>query len=119
MSLQLQQNLQRAVRDANRLKVSLEEKQRSAEETEQQLRRWAQLLGAECQLFRHLVEPEGAKQCSEPSPPRYYYYFLMHFLYTTFHLFSIPASYHTLSWKKNHIILHLFLFFNYVGVCVY
>lgn len=67
----LQQNLQRAVRESSRLKALLEEKQHSAEETEQQLLLWGQHLRAECQLLRHLVEPEKATQCSEPSPSRY------------------------------------------------
>ncbi|XP_075882141.1 uncharacterized protein LOC142888019 [Nelusetta ayraudi] len=66
---QLQQGLQLAMREADGLRVSLEEQQLSARETEQQLLLWAQQLGAECQLLRHLVEPGGAKQGSEPSPP--------------------------------------------------
>lgn len=97
MLLQLQQNLQRVVREANRLKVSLEEKQRSAKETELQLQLWAQQLWGECQLLRHLVEPEGATQCSEPSPPRFCYCFKFVFFFHPFRQFSILASYHTLS----------------------
>lgn len=92
MARQLQQDLQLAVREADGLRVSLEEQQLSAGETEQQLRLWAQQLGAECQLLRHLVEPGGATQGSEPSPPRYSYYF-----FSTFFQFVEP-------WDRLHCL---------------
>lgn len=76
MALQLQQEVQLAVREADRLRVTLEERERghhqTAGETEQHLRHWAQELGTECQRLRLLVEQRGAKQGSEASSPRYY-----------------------------------------------
>lgn len=76
VALQLQQEVQLAVREADRLRVTLEERERNhdqtAGETEQHLRHWAQELGAECQRLRLLVGQRGAKQGSEVSAPRYY-----------------------------------------------
>lgn len=87
---QLQQDLQLSMREADGLRVSLEEQQLSAGETEQQLRLWAQQLGAECQLLRHLVEPGGATQGSEPSPPRYSYYYFNTFFHPSIHFLYPP-----------------------------
>lgn len=76
VALQLQQEVQLAVREADILRVTLEERERSRDQTtgepEQHLRHWAQELGAECQRLRLLVEQRGAKQGSEVSAPRYY-----------------------------------------------
>lgn len=69
--------LKRAEKEADRLRVMLEERESShnqiTAEMEQQLRDWAQELGAECQNLHLLVEQGGAKQSSVQIPPRYYF----------------------------------------------
>lgn len=124
MAQQLQQDLQLAVREADGLRVSLEEQQHSAGEKEQQLQLWAQQLGAECQLLRHLVEPGAVVQGSEPSPTRCSSsYFLIHF---SIHLFSIPTSSRTQGWAEKMqqslfvfiLCVSMHVFCVYVSVCL-
>lgn len=71
--------LERAEKEADRLRVMLEERESShnqiTAEMEQQLREWAQELGAECQNLHFLVEQGGAKLSSVQIPPRYYFEF--------------------------------------------
>ncbi|XP_031164738.2 trichohyalin isoform X2 [Sander lucioperca] len=73
--LRLEQAAQLAEKEADRLQVMLEERERShnqiTAELDQQLRHWAKELGAECQHLHLLVEQSGAKQSSvhlTPSP---------------------------------------------------
>ncbi|XP_078105767.1 uncharacterized protein LOC144517557 [Sander vitreus] len=73
--LRLEQAAQLAEKEADRLRVMLEERERShnqiTAELDQQLRHWAKELGAECQHLHLLVEQSGAKQSSvhlTPSP---------------------------------------------------
>ncbi|XP_073321889.1 uncharacterized protein [Pagrus major] len=72
-ALRLEQAAQLAQREADRLRMMLEERESSHKQTtaelEEQLRRWAQELGAECQHLRLLVEQSGAKQISVQLPP--------------------------------------------------
>lgn len=73
--LQLEQAVQLAVKEAERLQVTLGEKESSHNQTtadlKQQLRHWAQELGAECQHLHLLLEQSGAKQNSGQLPTRY------------------------------------------------
>lgn len=75
-ALRLEQATQLAQREAERLRLMLQEKESSynqvAGEQEQQLRHWAQQLGAECQHLVLLLEQSGAKQAPVHIPPRYY-----------------------------------------------
>lgn len=77
MVLQLEQATQRAEKEADRLRVVLEERERSHNQItagmEQRLQSWAQELGAECQSLHLLLEQGGAKQSSVQTPPRYYF----------------------------------------------
>ncbi|XP_032371734.1 trichohyalin isoform X2 [Etheostoma spectabile] len=73
--LRLEQAVQLAEKEADRLRVMLEERERShnqiTAELDQQLRHWAKELAAECQHLHLLVEQSGAKQSSvhlTPSP---------------------------------------------------
>ncbi|KAG7223490.1 hypothetical protein INR49_015483 [Caranx melampygus] len=70
--LQLEQAVQLAVKEAERLQVTLGERDSSHNQTtadlNQQLRHWAQELGAECQHLRLLLEQSGAKQNSGQQP---------------------------------------------------
>ncbi len=74
-ALQLEQAVQLAEREADRLRVMLDEREGSHDqitaELEQQLRLWAQELGAECQHLHLMVEQSGAKQRPVQLPPRY------------------------------------------------
>jgi len=58
--LRLEQDVRLAVEESDRLRVKLEERESSHKlctaEMEQQLRHWAQQLGAECQQLHFLVE---------------------------------------------------------------
>ncbi|XP_069379843.1 trichohyalin isoform X2 [Paralichthys olivaceus] len=64
--LQLEKASQLAKKEADRLQVTLEERERCynriTAELDQQQRRWAQELGAECQHVQLLVEQSGARQ---------------------------------------------------------
>nr|XP_033474947.1 trichohyalin isoform X2 [Epinephelus lanceolatus] len=70
--LRLQQAVQLAEKEADRLQVMLDERESShnqiTAELEQKLRHWAQELGAECQQLHLLVEQSGAKQSSVQLP---------------------------------------------------
>ncbi|XP_062237922.1 trichohyalin isoform X1 [Platichthys flesus] len=63
---QLDKAVQLAKKEADRLRVTLEERERGynriTAELDQQHRHWAQELGAECQHVQLLVEQSGAKQ---------------------------------------------------------
>ncbi|XP_053277029.1 centrosome-associated protein CEP250-like [Pleuronectes platessa] len=65
-ALQLDKAVQLAKKEADRLRVTLEERDRGynriTAELDQQHRHWAQELGAECQHVQLLVEQSGAKQ---------------------------------------------------------
>ncbi|CAB1439409.1 unnamed protein product, partial [Pleuronectes platessa] len=65
-ALQLDKAVQLAKKEADRLQVTLEERERGynriTAELDQQHRHWAQELGAECQHVQLLVEQSGAKQ---------------------------------------------------------
>lgn len=82
--VRLELAVQLAEKEADRLRVMLEEREGShnqiTAELEQQLRLWAQELGAECQHLHLLVEQSGAKQSSVQLPPRYK--FLLWLAYT-------------------------------------
>ncbi|XP_059192770.1 trichohyalin [Centropristis striata] len=71
--LRLEQAVQLAEKEADKLRVMLRESERShnqiTAELEQQLRLWAQELGAECQHLHLFVEQSGAKQSSAHLPP--------------------------------------------------
>ncbi|XP_022077964.2 trichohyalin isoform X2 [Acanthochromis polyacanthus] len=71
--LRLEQDVQLAVKETDRLRVMLEERESSHHrviaEMEQQLRHWAQQLVAECQHLNHLVEQSGAKQSAGKLSP--------------------------------------------------
>lgn len=73
--LQLEQAVQLAEKEADRLQVMLEEKESSHNQTtakqEQQLRHWAQELGVECEHLHLLVEQRGAKRSTVQLPARY------------------------------------------------
>lgn len=73
--LRLQQAVQLAEKEADRLQVMLDERESShnqiTAELEQKLRHWAQELGAECQQLHLLVEQSGAKQSSVQLLHRY------------------------------------------------
>lgn len=73
--MRLEQAAQLAHREAGRLRMMLEERESSHKqitaELEEQLRRWAQELGAECQHLHLLMEQSGAKHISVQLPPRY------------------------------------------------
>lgn len=73
--LQLQQAVQLAEKEAERLQVMLEERESShnkaTAEHEQQLRHWAQLLATECEHLHLLVEQRGAKQSTLQLNARY------------------------------------------------
>lgn len=75
MALRLEQAVQLAEKEADRLRVMLEEREgehnQITAELEQQLQLWAQEMGAECQLLHLLVEQSGAKQGSVQLRPRY------------------------------------------------
>ncbi|XP_042277382.1 trichohyalin isoform X3 [Thunnus maccoyii] len=70
--LQLEQAVQLAEKEADRLQVMLEEKESSHNQTtakqEQQLRHWAQELGVECEHLHLLVEQRGAKRSTVQLP---------------------------------------------------
>nr|XP_046242081.1 trichohyalin [Scatophagus argus] len=70
---QLEQALQLAEKESGRLLEMLEERERShnqiTAEMDQQLRQWAQELGAECQHLYHLMKDRGAKLSSVQLPP--------------------------------------------------
>ncbi|XP_069577634.1 golgin subfamily A member 6-like protein 25 [Brachyistius frenatus] len=72
-ALHLEQDVQLALKENDRLRGMLEERESShnqiTAEMEQQLRHWAQQLGAECQHLHLLVEQSRAKQCSGESHP--------------------------------------------------
>ncbi|KAM8760782.1 uncharacterized protein AB9X84_008727 isoform 4-T4 [Acanthopagrus schlegelii] len=72
-ALRLEQAAQLAHREADRLRMMLEERESSHKlitaELEEQLRRWAQELGAECQHLLILVQQSGAKHISVQLPP--------------------------------------------------
>ncbi|XP_026198804.1 trichohyalin-like [Anabas testudineus] len=72
-ALHLEQAVQLAEKEADRLRVTLEERESSHKqitaELDQQLRTWAQELGAECQHLYLLVEQCGAKQNALHLPP--------------------------------------------------
>ncbi|XP_076587924.1 uncharacterized protein LOC143321450 isoform X2 [Chaetodon auriga] len=72
-ALRLEQTVQLAEKEADALRVMLEEKESSCSqitaELEQQLGHWAQELGAECQHLHLLVEQSGAKQRAVQLPP--------------------------------------------------
>ncbi|XP_030273582.1 trichohyalin isoform X4 [Sparus aurata] len=72
-AVRLEQAAQLAHREADRLRMMLEERESSHKqitaELEEQLRRWAQELGAECQHLHLLVEQSGAKHISVQLPP--------------------------------------------------
>ncbi|XP_070821299.1 trichohyalin [Chaetodon trifascialis] len=72
-ALRLEQTVQLAEKEADALRVMLEEKESSysqiTAELEQQLGHWAQELGAECQYLHLLVEQSGAKQRAVQLPP--------------------------------------------------
>ncbi|XP_047197299.1 centrosome-associated protein CEP250 isoform X2 [Hippoglossus stenolepis] len=65
-ALQLEKAVQLAKKEADRLRVTLEERERGynriTAELDRQHRHWAQELGAECQHMQLLVEQSGAKQ---------------------------------------------------------
>ncbi|XP_051279594.1 trichohyalin [Dicentrarchus labrax] len=71
--LHLKQAVHLAEKEADGLRGMLEESERShnqiTAELDQQLRHWAQELGAECQHLHLLVEQSGAKQTSVQLPP--------------------------------------------------
>ncbi|XP_068559319.1 paramyosin isoform X2 [Cebidichthys violaceus] len=70
--LQLEQAVQAAEKEADKLRMMLDESESShnqiTAELEQQLRHWAQELGAECHHLHLLVEQNGAKQSSAELP---------------------------------------------------
>lgn len=74
--LQLEQGVQLAEKEANRLRALLEKRESSynqiTAELDQQLSNWAQELGAECQHIYLLVEQCGTKQRSMQLPARYH-----------------------------------------------
>ncbi|XP_054867244.1 early endosome antigen 1 isoform X2 [Amphiprion ocellaris] len=71
--LRLEQDVQLSVKETDRLRVMLEEKESShhriTAEKEQQLRHWAQQLVVECQHLHRLVEQSGAKQSAGKLSP--------------------------------------------------
>lgn len=73
--LRLEQAVQLAEKEADKLQVMVEKKESShnqiTAELDQQLRHWAQELGAECQHLHLLVEQSGAKQSALQLPARY------------------------------------------------
>lgn len=79
--LRLEQAVQLAQKEADGLRVMSEESESShnriTAELEQQLRHWAQQLGAECQHLHLLVEQSGAKLSSVQ--PHHRYKFLLWF----------------------------------------
>ncbi|XP_050931274.1 myosin-4 isoform X1 [Lates calcarifer] len=70
--LRLEQAVQLAEKEADKLQVMVEKKESShnqiTAELDQQLRHWAQELGAECQHLHLLVEQSGAKQSALQLP---------------------------------------------------
>lgn len=76
MVLQLEEAVQRAQKEADRLRVMLVERESSHNQTsaemDQRLHHWAQELGAECQNLHLLVKQTGAKENSVHLPPRYH-----------------------------------------------
>ncbi|XP_030594000.1 trichohyalin isoform X3 [Archocentrus centrarchus] len=72
-ALRLEKDVQLAVKEADRLRVMLEQRESShnqiTAEMEQQLRHWTQQLAAECQHLHLLVEQSGAKQSPGKLPP--------------------------------------------------
>ncbi|CAI5650308.1 unnamed protein product [Oreochromis niloticus] len=73
--LQLEKDVQLAVKDADRLRVMLEERESShnqiTAEMEQQHQHWTEQLAAECQHLSLLVEQSGAKQSAGKLPPSF------------------------------------------------
>lgn len=73
--LQLEQSVQLAEKEAEKLRVTLEERESNHNiaiaEQEQQLRHWAQELATECEHLHLLVEQRGAKQNTLQLPARY------------------------------------------------
>ena len=75
MVLRLEEAVQLAQREADRLRVMLVERESShnqiSAEMDQRMSRWAQELGAECQNLHLLVKRSGTKEYSVHLPPRY------------------------------------------------
>lgn len=84
--LQLEQAVQLVEKEAERLRVMLEERESShnqaTAEQEQQLMQWAQELGAECEHLHLLMEQRGVTQSTVQLPARYtLLLWLTHILY--------------------------------------
>ncbi|XP_004544667.2 uncharacterized protein si:ch211-102c2.8 isoform X1 [Maylandia zebra] len=73
--LQLEKDVQLAVKEADRLRVMLEERESShnqiTSEMEQQHQHWTEQLAAECQHLSLLVEQSQAKQSAGKLPPSF------------------------------------------------
>lgn len=73
--LQLEKDVQLAVKEADRLRVMLEERESShnqiTSEMEQQHQHWTEQLAAECQHLSLLVEQSRAKQSAGKLPPSF------------------------------------------------